>query len=168
MELLSINVEPTTIIPAALQSFIPAFGPQPPGCYLPRNAWGQLNRLRTGVGRFGANMKLMGLCGSDLCECGKLQTEHHILHDCTKFKPPCHIIWWTTLLFWNALPNQSSDQLVLLFMYRKEEPPTKTWLNIFAILSFRPKRIVLPPVSSVYTTDEEWDPNVLEDWKPLG
>ena len=33
----------------------------------------------------------MGLCGSDLCECGKVQTAHHILHDCTKFKPPCHI-----------------------------------------------------------------------------
>jgi len=67
---------------------IPAFGPQPPGCDLPRNAWVQ---LRTGVGRFAAIMKLMGLCGSDMCECGKVQTALHILHDCTKFKPPCHI-----------------------------------------------------------------------------
>ena len=88
---LSINGEPTTPIASALQSFIPAFSPQPPGCELPRNAWVQLNCLRTGDGRFAANMKLMGLCGSDLCECGKVQTAHHILHDCTKFKPPCHI-----------------------------------------------------------------------------
>jgi len=91
VEMLSINGEPTTPIHAALQSFIPAFGPQPPGCDLPRNAWVQLNRLRTGVGRFSANMKLMGLCGTDWCECGKVQTAHHILHDCTIFKPPCHI-----------------------------------------------------------------------------
>jgi len=50
VELLSINGEPTTPIPAALQSFTPSFGPQPPGCDLPRNAWIQLIRLRTGVG----------------------------------------------------------------------------------------------------------------------
>jgi len=88
---LSINGEPTTPIPAALPSFIPAFGPQRPGCDLPRNAWVQLNRLRTGGGRYAANMNLMGLCGSDLCACGKVQTAHPILHDCTKFKPLCHI-----------------------------------------------------------------------------
>jgi len=34
-------------------------------------------------------------------------------------------------------------------------PPTKTWLNIFAILPFRLNRIVLPPVSFVYMTEEE-------------
>ena len=79
VELLSINGEPATPIHAALQSFILSFSPQPPGCDLPRNAWVQLNRLRTGVGRFSANMKLMGLCGSDLIQCGKVQTAHHIL-----------------------------------------------------------------------------------------
>jgi len=91
VELLSINREPTTPIHPALQTFIPAFDPQPPGYNLTRKVWVQLNRLRTGVGRFAAYMKLMGLCGSDLYECGKVQTAHHILHDCTKFKPPCHI-----------------------------------------------------------------------------
>jgi len=75
----------TTPIPPALQSFIPAFGPQPPGCVLPRDAWVQPNNPRTGVGRLAANMKLMGLCGSDLCECGEVRTAHHVLHDCTKF-----------------------------------------------------------------------------------
>ena len=91
VELLSINGDPTTPIPPALQSFIPAFGQQPPCCDFPRNACVQLNDLKTGVGRFAANMKLMGLWGSDLCECGKVQTAHHILHDCTKFKHPWHI-----------------------------------------------------------------------------
>jgi len=50
-----------------------------------------VGRLCAVPGRFAANMKTIGLCGSDLCECGKVETAHHILHDCTKFKPPCHI-----------------------------------------------------------------------------
>jgi len=91
VESLSTNEEPTTPIPPALQSLIPAYGPQPPSCDHPRNAWAELNRLRTGVGRFAANIKLMDLCGSDMCECGKVQTAHQILLDCTKFKRPCHI-----------------------------------------------------------------------------
>jgi len=61
LELLSTHGEPTTSIPPVLQSFIPAFDPQPPGFDLPRNAWVQLN-LRTGIGQFAANVKLMGLC----------------------------------------------------------------------------------------------------------
>jgi len=36
-------------------------------------------------------MKIMGLCGSDLCECNKVQAAQHILHDCIKLKPPCII-----------------------------------------------------------------------------
>jgi len=91
VELSSIYGETTTPIPAALQFFIPAFGPQPPGCDLHRNTCAQLNRLRTGVGRFAANMKLMGLCGSGLYECGKVHTAHRILHVCTESQPPCHI-----------------------------------------------------------------------------
>jgi len=34
-------------------------------------------------------------------------------------------------------------------------PPKKTRLNIFAILPFRPNRMVQPLVSCVYTTEEE-------------
>jgi len=33
---------------------------------------------------------------------------------------------WITLLFWNTLPNQSSDQHVFLFVYTKEEEATCT------------------------------------------
>ena len=63
----------------------------------------------------------MDLCGSELYECRKVQTAHHILHDCTKFKHPCHINEVDNLLFWNTLPNQSSDQYVFLFICTKEE-----------------------------------------------
>jgi len=44
-------------------------------------------------------------------ECGKMQTAHHILHDSTKFKPPCHIYEVDNLLFYSiSLLNQRSDQ----------------------------------------------------------
>jgi len=89
--LLSTTGTPTTPTPPALQSSTHAFDTQPPGCDLLRNAWAQLIRLRTGVGQFAANMKTLGLRLSDLCECGKMQTAHHILHGCTRFKPLCHI-----------------------------------------------------------------------------
>jgi len=121
VELLSINGEPTTPIPAALQSFILAFGPQLPGCDLPRNVRVQLNRLTTVVGRFGANMKSMGLCGSDLYECGKVQTAHHILHNCTKFKPPCHINEVDNPAILEYLTQSKFWPTCILFVYWKEE-----------------------------------------------
>ena len=84
--------QPHQSLQLSLQSFIPthlahnhqvATSPEMPGF-----SW---TALRTGVGRFVANMKIMDLSCSNLCECGKVQTAHHILHDCTTFKPPCHI-----------------------------------------------------------------------------
>jgi len=80
-------LEPTTPIPPALQSFIPAFGSQPQGCDLPRNAWVQFNHPRTGVGWFAA-------CVAQICvnmARWRVETTNHILHECTKFKPSCHI-----------------------------------------------------------------------------
>jgi len=50
-----------------------------------------------------------------------VQTAHHILHDCTKFKPPCHINEVDNPAILEYLTNQSSDQHVFLFMYTKEE-----------------------------------------------
>ena len=40
-----------------------------PGQHLPRKEWTTLNRLRTGVGRFGAAMQKWGLTDSAHCEC---------------------------------------------------------------------------------------------------
>ena len=41
-----------------------------PGQHVPRKEWTTLNRLRTGVGRFGAAMQKWGLTDSAHCECG--------------------------------------------------------------------------------------------------
>ena len=56
---------------------------------LPRKQWTTLNRLRTGVGRFGASMKKWGLRSTSACECGvPEQTVDHIINDCPHFRPP--------------------------------------------------------------------------------
>ena len=61
----------------------------PPGADLPRREWATLNRLRTGVGRFAANMYRWGLSSSAACLCGAPeQTADHILLECTKLGPP--------------------------------------------------------------------------------
>ena len=56
---------------------------------LPRRQWTILNRLRTGVGRFGASMKKWGLADSAACECGDPeQTAEHIITTCPLYRPP--------------------------------------------------------------------------------
>ena len=61
----------------------------PPRADLPRREWVTLNRLRTGVGRFGANMHRWGLRPSAACLCGAPeQTADHILSECTRLGPP--------------------------------------------------------------------------------
>jgi len=93
---------------------------------MPRKAWVQLNRLRTGHGRFNANLHRMGLADNKNCVCGDIQSASHILYHCTVMAPPC------------SITNTTSEYLI-----------------IFTILPFRLNRIVLPPVSYVYTTEEE-------------
>ena len=59
------------------------------GVGLSRRAWTRLNRLRTGVGRFGANMLRWGLSTNDCCECGAEQTAEHITSGrCPIYRPP--------------------------------------------------------------------------------
>ena len=50
----------------------------------------RLNRLRTGVGRFGTNMLRWGLSTSDICDCGVEQTADHITSRgrCPIYRPP--------------------------------------------------------------------------------
>ena len=52
------------------------------GVGLSRRAWTRLNTLRTGVGRFGANMLRWGLSMNDSCDCGAEQTADHITSGC--------------------------------------------------------------------------------------
>ena len=71
------------------QFTVPPATAVPPGADLPRREWVTLNRLRTGVGRFGANMHRWGLSTSAACPCGAPeQTADHILLECTKLGPP--------------------------------------------------------------------------------
>ena len=53
-----------------VQLTIPPGTKIPPGADLPRREWVTLNRLRTGVGRFGANMYSWGLRPSAACLSG--------------------------------------------------------------------------------------------------
>ena len=56
---------------------------------LSRKHWTNLNRLRTGVGRYRASMKKRGLADSAACECGEPeQTADHIINSCPLHRPP--------------------------------------------------------------------------------
>ena len=56
---------------------------RPVGMGLSRAAWVELNRLRTGVGRFHSFMNKWGLAPSPNCECGAAeQTADHVLIAC--------------------------------------------------------------------------------------
>ena len=70
----------------------------PAGANLPRKQWVTLNRLRTGVGRFGAPMKKWGLAVSSACVCGcQNQTAEHVIMDCEVLRPPYGIQGLATL-----------------------------------------------------------------------
>ena len=57
----------------------------------------------------------------------------------------------------NPLVTSSINTLFWAFHVASPTPPKKIWLNTFAIVpfKFKPYRIVLPPVSCVYTTEEK-------------
>ena len=72
-----------------LHKFIPTPSNSGQGVGLSRRAWTRLNRLRTGVGRFGANMLRWGLSTNDSCECGAEETADHITSGrCPIYRPP--------------------------------------------------------------------------------
>ena len=72
-----------------LRAFVPGTGARPVGMGLPRAAWVNLNRLRTGVGRFHSSMHKWGLAPSPNCECGASeQTADHVLTACPIHRAP--------------------------------------------------------------------------------
>ena len=79
----------TLAVPERLKPFIEAWSSHPPGSNLPRKPWVQLNRLRSGAGRYAANMKKWGISDSDLCPCGAIQTHEHVINECSVTGPPC-------------------------------------------------------------------------------
>ena len=72
-----------------LCAFVPETSARPVGMGLPRAAWVNLNRLRTGVGRFHSSMHKWGLAPSPNCECGTFeQTADHVLTACPIHRAP--------------------------------------------------------------------------------
>ena len=66
-----------------LHSFVTNVGPLPSGHELSRLACVRLNRLRTGIGRFGSLMHRWGLTPTAVRDCGaERQTPEHLLYQC--------------------------------------------------------------------------------------
>ena len=129
-------------------------------CYT-RKAEFRVNRLRTGVSRFAANMVLMGRCGSGLRECGKVHTAHRILHVCTESQPPCHISevdnpvilecftqskFWPTCIPAHVYERRSlwSDVQNHSFVWLRWNLFFGTWSHEFCHPSFLTKTTVVP------------------------
>ena len=78
--------------------YIPWVSTRPIGMSLTRTAWVKLNRLRTGVGRFGLSMHKWGLASLAKCECGgSEQTADHIILTCPIHRAPRGIMGLTVL-----------------------------------------------------------------------
>ena len=61
----------------------------PLGSDLPKKLWISLNRLRSGVGRFGADMHRWGLKPTPTCTCrARAQTAEHIIYECSFLRSP--------------------------------------------------------------------------------
>ena len=82
----SVEWQPST---SSLHEYITSPSRCCPGSDLPREAWVKLNRLRTGGGRFIADMWRWGLSKSPACDCGAdQQTANHIITECPLYRPP--------------------------------------------------------------------------------
>ena len=83
---------------SALCVYIPRVSTRPIAMSLTRTAWVKLNRLRTGVGRFGSSVHKWGLAPSAKCECGaRKQTVDHIISTCPTHRVPQGIMGLTVL-----------------------------------------------------------------------
>ena len=82
----SVDWQPST---SRLREYIVSPSKCCPGSDLPRQAWVKLNRLRTEVGRFNADMWRWGLSKSPACDCGAdQQTANHIITECHLYRSP--------------------------------------------------------------------------------
>ena len=83
---------------SALSVYIPSVSTRPIGMSLTRTAWVRLNRLRTGVGRFGLSMHKWSLAPSAKCECGASeQAADYIILTCVTHRAPRGIMGLTVL-----------------------------------------------------------------------
>ena len=83
---------------SGLHDFIPKVSTRPMGMSLPRASWVRLNRLRSGVGRFGSSMYKWGLAPFPNCECGaNEQTADHIISQCPTHRAPRGMFGLTVL-----------------------------------------------------------------------
>ena len=83
---------------SALCVYIPKVSTRPIEMSLTKTAWVKLNRLRTGVGRFGLSTHEWSLASSAKCECGaSKQTADHIILTCPTHRAPREITGLTVL-----------------------------------------------------------------------
>ena len=79
-----------------LQNYISTPNKHPPGHDLHRHCWVRLNRLRTGLGRFGHMMQKMGLCEDAACSCVEAkQTAEHVINFCPTQTAMVTFLPWT-------------------------------------------------------------------------
>ncbi|UYV84687.1 hypothetical protein LAZ67_X003096 [Cordylochernes scorpioides] len=57
---------------------------KPPGYNLRRRTWSTLNRIRTSTGRCNYLLNKWNMSPDQNCDCGQIQTMHHILRDCPR------------------------------------------------------------------------------------
>ena len=62
--------------------------PCPTNTDLPHKALVKLNRIRSSVGRFKAQLHQWGLADSGCCDCGTLRTADHFISDCPPLPSP--------------------------------------------------------------------------------
>ena len=78
--------------------YIPRVSTRSIGMSLTRTAWAKLNRLRTGVGRFGSSMHKWGLASLVKCECSACeQTADHNISTGPIDRAPRRIMGLTVL-----------------------------------------------------------------------
>ena len=81
----------------------------------------RLNRLRTGVGRFGANVLRWGLSTRDSCDCGAEQTGDHITSGRRPFYHPPEGINYLTDLNDNTRPWVENNPLDIRVVSRQKK-----------------------------------------------